>query len=111
MARGYKHVKMMETQVFEKKEAGQTNREIAEEFGLTMTQLKNLINRRNRAERKAAAGIQPRRRGRPPKVISLTKSDERDVIKRITKEKDYEISRLKMENDLLRDFLRLAGRR
>jgi predicted transcriptional regulator len=111
MARSYVHVKVIEELVYEMREAGKTNREIAEELGLTMTQLKNLINRRNRAERKAAAGILPRRRGRPPKVINLTKSDERDVIKRITKEKDYEISRLKMENDLLRDFLRLAGRR
>ena len=111
MARAYRHVKMIEKQVFEKKEAGQTNREIAEEFGLSLEQVKNLIKRHNRAERKAMAGNLPRRRGRPPKANNLTESDERDAMKRIAKEKDREISRLKMENDLLRDFLRLAGRR
>ncbi|MEE1491870.1 MAG: hypothetical protein UGF45_07600 [Massilioclostridium sp.] len=46
------------------------------------------------------AGIMPRRRGRPPKGYVPTKQ-----------EKENEIRRLKMENELLRDFLRLAGRR
>jgi hypothetical protein len=45
------------------------------------------------------AGITPRRRGRPPKGYKLTED-----------EKDNEIKRLKMENELLRDFLRAAGR-
>jgi hypothetical protein len=47
-----------------------------------------------------ADGIVPRRRGRLPKGFLTTEQ-----------EKDNEIKRLKMENELLRDFLRIAGRK
>jgi hypothetical protein len=50
--------------------------------------------------REMEAGIMPRRRGRPPKGYVPTKQ-----------EKENEIRRLKMENELLREFLRLARRR
>ncbi|MDY3988191.1 MAG: hypothetical protein SOY88_02440 [Massilioclostridium sp.] len=46
------------------------------------------------------AGIMPRCRGRPPKGYVP-----------MEQEKENEIRRLKMENELLRDSLRLAGRR
>ena len=42
----------------------------------------------------------PRRRGRAPKGHKLTEND-----------KDDEIKRLQMENELLRDFLRVSGRK
>jgi transposase len=100
MARKYTHIKKIEAEILEMKSQGKTKREIAEHFGLSKEQVKNLINRHNRAERKKEAGILPRRKGRPPKGYVLTEQ-----------EKDNEIKRLKMENELLRDFLRLAGRR
>ncbi|NCB53070.1 MAG: hypothetical protein EOM54_14530 [Clostridia bacterium] len=62
--------------------------------------MNNLITRHNRTERQIEAGIVPRRRGRPPKGYKATDS-----------EKDNEIKRLKMENELLRDFLRASGRK
>ena len=100
MPRKYVHVKVLEPEIFEQKRAGKSNREIREQFGLSKKQMENLITRHNKAEKLLEAGIMPRRRGRPPKNRKL------DEI-----EKDNEIKRLKMENELLRDFLRAAGRR
>lgn len=100
MTRQYTHVqkvkKMMEMKTF-----GKTNREIAEQFGFKDKYVvKEWVKLYNRRIRKMEAGIFPRRRGRPPKEYVTTEQ-----------EKDNEIRRLKMENELLRDFLRLAGRR
>ena len=100
MARKYMHIGKISAEIFRMKAEGKTKREIAEHFGLSKEQVKNLINRHNRAERQKAAGILPRRQGRPPKGYKPTEQ-----------EKDNEIKRLKMENELLRDFLRHAGRR
>lgn len=100
MPRSYVHVKLLEKDIFEMKASGKSNREIRERFGLSEKQLKNLITRHNRAEDRLHAGILPRKRGRPPKGNIPTEQ-----------EKDNEIKRLKMENELLRDFLRLAGRK
>jgi len=74
---------------------------IEEYFGLEGDRpIHNLLKRRRRKEERILAGIPVRAKGRPPK--GYTKPEG---------EKDYEIKRLKMENELLRDFLRLAGRR
>ncbi len=100
MPRSYVHVKSFEKDIFEMKASGKSNREIREQFGLSEKQLKNLITRHNRAEEQIQEGIVPRRRGRPRKGNVPTEQ-----------EKDNEIKRLTMENKLLRDFLRLAGRR
>ena len=87
--------------MLEMKAFGKTNREIAERFGFKDKYVvKEWVKRYNRRIRKMEAGILPRRRGRPPKGYMTTEQ-----------EKDNEIRRLKMENELLRDFLRLAGRR
>ncbi len=100
MARSYVKVKELEADIFTMRAAGRSNREIREHFGLSEKQLKNLITRHNRRKDKIEAGITPRSKGRPKKNNPITE-----------KEKDFEIKRLKMENDLLRDFLRLAGRK
>ena len=87
--------------MLEMKAAGKTNREIAEYFGFQDKYVvKRWVKRYNRRMRQMKAGIMPRRRGRPPKGYVPTEQ-----------EKENEIRRLKMENELLRDFLRLAGRR
>lgn len=83
------------------KEAGKSNREIAEHFGFKDKYIvKRWVKRYNHRQRKIEAGISPVRRGHPPKGYQPTE-----------KEKDNEIKHLKMEKELLRDFLRLAGRR
>ena len=100
MSRSYTNVKALEKEIFEQKAQGKSNREIREQYGLSKKQMNNLITRHNRAERQIEVGIVPRRRGRPPKGYKATDS-----------EKDNEIKRLKMENELLRDFLRASGRK
>ena len=101
MGRQYTHVQAVEKEMLEMKAAGKTNREIAEHFGFKDKYVvKEWVKRYNRKKRKMEAGIVPRRRGRPPKGYVPTEQ-----------EKDNEIRRVKMENELLRDFLRLAGRR
>lgn len=101
MGRQYTHVQAVEKEMLEMKAAGKTNREIAEHFGFKDKYVvKEWVKRYNRKKRKMEAGIVPRRRGRPPKGYVPTEQ-----------EKDNEIRRLKMENELLWDFLRLAGRR
>lgn len=100
MPRRYVPVKLIEKEIFEMKASGKSNREIREKYGLSEKQLKNMITRHNRAEERLQVGILPRRRGRPRQGYQPT-----------GQEKDNEIKRLKMENELLRDFLRIAGRK
>ena len=100
--RKYTHIKILEPEIVEMKESGKTKREIAEYFGLTTEQVKELLKRYRRRERKIAAGIMPRPKGRPRKDAA-----PRDL----ETEQAYEIDRLKMENKLLRDFLQYAGRK
>ena len=84
------------------REAGKTRREIAEHFGLEKRQIVWWVTRYNKAQAKLAEGIAPRPKGRPRK----------DTVPRdVAAEQAYEIKRLKMENELLRDFLRLTGRK
>ena len=99
--RKYTKIKEIEPEIMAMREAGQTLREIAVHFGLEKKQLKNLINRYNRRQKKIEAGITPRPQGRPRKDVLPG-----DVVT----EQAYEINRLKMENKLLRDFLQLTGR-
>ena len=98
--RKYTKIKEIEPEIMAMREAGQTLREIAEHFGLEKKQLKDLVTRYNRRQKKLAAGIMPRPKGRPRKGVPA-----RDMVT----EQAYEINRLKMENKLLRDFLQLTG--
>lgn len=100
--RKYTHIKVLEPEIVEMKDSGKTKREIAEYFGLTIEQVKELLKRYRRRERKIAAGIMPRPKGRPRKDAPP---------RSIEAEQAYEINRLKMENKLLRDFLQYAGRK
>jgi transposase len=100
MSKNYTHVKVFEEEIFKLKSEGKSNREIREQYGMSKVQLKNLINRHNRSERQIEEGFAPRRRGRPRSNPILAE-----------RQKDNEIKRLQMENELLRDFLRAVGRK
>lgn len=100
--RKYTHVKVLEPEIVKMREAGKSKREIADYFGLTTEQIKELLKRYRRRERKIAAGIEPRPKGRPRKDAQP---------RNIEAEQAYEINRLRMENKLLRDFLQYAGRK
>ena len=99
----YTHVQVFLPEIRAMEAAGKTKREIAEHFGLRDKYVvKQLLARERRKEKKAEAGILPRPKGRPRKDAL-----PRDMLA----EQAYEINRLKMENKLLRDFLRLTGRK
>ena len=103
MARKYEKVQELLPMIKVMLEEGKTQREIAEEYGLKdKNVVKRLLTRERAKDRKVAAGIALRPKGRPRKD-----SAPRDVIA----EQAYEIQRLKMENELLRDFLSLTGRK
>ena len=82
---------------------GKLQREVAEYYGFPDKKVvKGLLERERRKERKLEAGILPRPKGRPRKEA---------VPGDIVAEQAYEIQRLRMENELLRDFLRCTGRK
>ena len=98
--KNYTHIKFLEPEILAMKESGKTKREIAEHYGLKMEQVKELLKRYRRRERKIIAGIQPRPKGRPRKDGQSPYQQEKT-----------ELERLRMENKLLRDFLQLTGRK
>ena len=110
----YTHIQVKEEEILALREAGATRQEIANQLGLSKVanqlglskvQIKNWINRYNRKQTKLEAGIFPKPKGRRRKVAEP--GDPGDIIA----EQAREIRRLKMENELLRDFLRSTGRK
>ncbi len=97
--RKYTHFTAMEPVIIAMREAGHTNREIADHLGVEKRQIECWVNRRNRKQKNVAAGIPPKPKGRP-RVRPLS----------TTEEYEREISLLRMENKLLRDFLQLTER-
>ena len=99
MARKYLHIEAIADEILKMRSEGKTRREIWEHFGLSKKQYENFLNRHNRTQRALEYGIMPQKRGRPRKSAS---SGEESI--------GREIKRLKMENELLRDFLHECGR-
>ena len=97
--RKWTNMQVLEPQILAMREAGMSRRIIADELGLELRQIENWINRRNRSRAKLSLGILPKRKGRPRKRPLST-----------VEEYEQEISRLQMENKLLRDFLQLTER-
>ena len=102
MSRKYTKMEVLAEEVFRRKEAGETNRQIAESYGLTKYQIKQLVARQNRTKRAIANGYVPLPKGRPRKDSTA----ETEEAKR-----HNELVKLRMENELLRNFLCEAGRR
>lgn len=99
----YTHAQILLPEIKTMVAAGKTQREIAEHNGVQDKQVvKKLLERERRKEHKLETGILPRPKGRPWKDATL-----RDIVA----EQAYEIQRLRMENRLLRDFMRFTGRK
>lgn len=116
MPREYKHIKMYEKEIIELWEGGKSLREIGEIFGFTLKQMKNFKTRYNKNQRKLAAGIEIKPKGRPRKDgIELPPSIQQ--LSKVTQlqyelaSKERQIKRLEMENELMRDFLSLTERK
>ena len=111
MARSYKHIQQYEKEILELKEQGLTHRQIGERFGFTKEQVKGFFYRYKENQRKIAAGIALRKKGRPPKDDKYTETDKVNELKYIISRKDARIKALEMENELMRDFLSLTERK
>lgn len=94
MSRKYRHTQKLLPQIQEMLESGMTQKQIEAALGLTGDRpVHNLLKRERK---KKVPGI-PKQRGRKPaKTLSEYK---------------YENKRLKMENELLRDFLQFTERK
>ena len=116
MSREYRHIKQYEKEILELKNKGLTRREIGEKFGFTPEQIHEFTKRYNRNQRKLAAGIALKQRGRPrkdgnklpPSVQQLSKLSQ---LQYELSSKERYIKRLEMENELMRDFLSLTERK
>ena len=100
MTRKYTKVEELSEIIRVRKAAGETNRTIGESYGLSKKQVKDLINRQNRKERLLAAGYVPRPKGRPRKEAASEEVRQHN-----------ELVKLRMQVELLRNFLSEAGRR
>ena len=100
MARNYTKVEHLSAEIFRRKSVGETNRQIAESYHLSLEQVKGLITRQNRKARLVARGYILRRKGRP----SRKDADDLTTLRN-------ECIELRMRAEVLRKFLSEVGRR
>ena len=100
MSRSYVKMECLAEEVFRRKATGETNREIGEHFGLTGKQIKQLATRQRRKRRLIENGYIPRPKGRPRKDATDEKIRQQN-----------ELAQLRMQVELLRNFLSEVGRR
>lgn len=116
MLREYRHIKMYEKEIFELKEHGLSQRQIAEKLGYTYEKMHDFFKRHNRNQRKVSSGEGLKRQGRPrkdgiklpPSVQQLSKMAQ---LQYELAGKERYIKPLEMENELMRDFLSFTERK
>lgn len=116
MQRKYRYMKDFEKELIEYINQGHTLRETGEKYGFTYKEMRDFKTRYNKNQRKLAAGIAVKSKGRPrkdgtelpPSVQQLSKLTQ---LQYELSMKERHIKRLKMENELMRDFLSLTGRK
>ena len=111
MPREYRHIEESEEGILRLYEEGRTLREIGEKFGFSYKQMRNFKTRYNEKQRKIAAGIAIRKKGRPSKDTVVTEEDKLADLRYKLTRKEARIKQLEMENELMRDFLSLTGRK
>lgn len=111
MPRNYSRIQQYEKEILRLKEDGYTKREIGENLGFSYEQIHNFISRYNEKQRRITAGVALKRKGRPPKNYVVSEQDKVAELKYILAQKEAKIKTLEMENELMRDFLSLTGRK
>ncbi len=111
MPRAYRHIEQYEKEINELQEQGLTQRQIGEQLGFTKEQIKEYFHRKHQKERKIAAGIVIKKRGRPAKDSEVTEEDTLAELRYKLARKDARIKQLEMENEPMRDFLSLTERK
>ena len=100
MARKYTKVEQLTSIIEERAKAGETYREIGTALGLTREEVRGAMHRHHAKERKVAAGYILRPKGRPRKESASEETQQHT-----------ELVKLRMQVELLRNFLSEAGRR
>ena len=116
MSRNYRHINEYEKEILEMRRQGKSKREICEKYGFSIKQITDFVTRYNRKQKKLAAGISIKPKGRPrkdgtelpPSVQQLSKLTQLQYELAM---KERHIKRLEMENELMRDFLSLTERK
>ena len=80
-------------------------------LGFTHKQMKDFKTRYNQKQRKIAAGIAIKKKGRPDQNSVVTEEDKLADLRYKLARKDAKIKQLEMENELMRDFLSLTERK
>ena len=111
MPREYRNISQYEKEIVELRNQGFTFKEIGERYGFTFKQLHNFFTRYNKKQEKLKAGIVIKTKGRPPKDYVVREEDKVAELKYILARKEAKIKSLEMENELMRDFLSLTGRK
>ena len=111
MPREYRHIEQYAEEILRLKAEGKTRAEIGAKLGFSKEQIHNFISRHNNKQRKLAAGIIPKKKGRPTKDCLVTKNDKLADLRYKLARKDARIKQLEMENELMRDFLSLTERK
>lgn len=116
MPREYRHIKGYENEIIRLWEEGKTLRQIGEKFGFSYKQMRDFKTRYNKKQHKISSGTEIKPKGRPrkdgsalpPSVQQLSKVAQLQYELAI---KERHIKSLEMENELMRDFLSLIGRK
>ena len=116
MQRKYTYIKDFEKELIEYLNQGHTLRETGEKYGFTYKEMRDFKTRYNKNQRKIAAGVAIKPKGRPrkdgtelpPSIQQLSKLTQLQYELAM---KERHIKRLEMENELMRDFLSLTERK
>ena len=100
MGRKYTKVETLVEIIEKRAQAGETYREIGASMGLSREEVRGAMHRHHAKERKIAAGYIPRPKGRPRKEAASEDT-----------KRNNEVVQLRMQVELLRNFLLEAGRR
>lgn len=93
-ARSYRHISEYEKEILRLKKEGKTLKEIGERLGFTREQIHNFITRYNEKQRKIAAGIVIKKKGRPSKDYQISEKDSAARLRYIIDRKDAKLIRL-----------------
>ena len=111
MPREYRHIEGYEKEIIRLWQEGKTLREIGEMLGFSYKQMRDFKTRYNQKQRKIAAGLAIKKKGRPAKDSVVTEEDKVANLRYKLARKDARIKQLEMENELMRDFLSLTERK
>lgn len=92
-------MKQLEGMILSMRKAGKSRQEIADALFLEKKQIVSWVTRYNRAQASLLSGGQCKPKGRPRKDGQPPRQSEKS-----------ELERLRMENQLLRDFLQFTGK-